>query len=120
MSRHVLTVPNWTPPRLNQVRGRHWSIEHRAKKQTAELLRLYAIYANIPPANCKRSAAIIVTLSSRQKQPDRDAYDKILLDALVRAGLLMDDSDRGLHGRLSVEFHAGGGKQTLIILEDIP
>jgi len=37
-----------------------------------------------------------ILLTPPMRQPDRDPLDKLLLDALVGAGLLLDDSERGL------------------------
>ena len=59
-----------------------------------------------------------IVLGPRCRQPDRDAFDKALLDALVRAGLLLDDGDRGLAGRVSVTFARGPRKATHIVLAD--
>jgi hypothetical protein len=52
--------------------------------------------------------------------PDRDAFDKVLLDALVRARLLLDDGERGLAGRLEVELVRGNARRTEVLLRDAP
>ena len=44
-------------------------------------------------------------------------FDKLLLDALVRSRMLIDDSARGVVGRVNVAF-ARGAKRTVIVLED--
>lgn len=117
--KHVVTIPDWLPPRLNQVRGRHWRAEYRAKKQAAEIVGAYAQQASVPRAKGRRRISLTITLGKGHRQPDRDAYDKVLLDALKRAGLILDDSDRGLEGRMEVEFSRGPTNRTEIFLEDI-
>ena len=115
---HVLVIPDWTPWRLNQVRGRHWSVEHRAKRETIEMLAMYAFLQKIPAAKGKRRVSVCVCLTGRMKQPDRDCYDKILLDSLKRSELILDDSDRGLYGRVEVTFERGPERCTTIRFED--
>lgn len=115
-----LVVPNWTPPRLNQAIGCHWRKLNRLKCETIGLLTVYAREQSVPAATCRRSVRLIVTLGPGQKTPDEDAYDKMLLDALTRAGLLIDDGKRGLKGRMAVEFKRGPQKQTEIVLTESP
>ena len=115
---YTLIIPDWTPWRLNQVRGRHWSVEHRAKQETIEMLAMYALIQKVPAAKGRRRISVCVTLAGRMKQPDRDAYDKVLLDSMKRSGLILDDSDRGLCGRIEVTFLRGPERSTTIYLED--
>lgn len=114
----TITIPDWLPPRLNQARGRHWHAEHKLKREAIEFVFFYARLCNVPPATGRRRVTLRVTLEPRRRQPDRDAYDKILLDALTRAGMLLDDSDRGLEGRMEVEFQRGAENKTEIVLEE--
>lgn len=119
MGRYVLKVDDWAPPTLNSVRGRHWSIEYQAKKHAAEMLAFTSWQQDVPRASVRRRVSLTVTLAGRMKQPDADAFDKILLDALVLCGLLLDDSHRGLAGRMKVKFRRGRPACTKIILEDV-
>lgn len=117
---HILAIPNYHPPRLNQVRGRHWFREHAAKRDLAALLKFEAHNQHVPPATGKRRVRLQITGWIRGgKLPDLDAYDKLLLDALVRARLLQDDDGQDLDGRLAVEL-CRGEKRTVITLEDVP
>ncbi len=106
-------------PRLNEVRGRKWYAEHAKKKQLANDFALLARIQNVPKATTRRSVSLAVTLGPRRKKPDADAYDKLLLDALVRCDLLLDDSARGLVGRVEVSFERGTKDETRITLEDV-
>ncbi len=107
------------PPRLNQVIGRKWFIVDRLKRDLTTALSLCARDQNIIPATLRRKVSLHVVLGPRRKQPDADAYDKLLLDALVRCGLLVDDSARGLVGRVEVSFERGTKDETRITLEDV-
>ncbi len=51
--------------------------------------------------------------------PDRDAFDKCLLDALTRCGLLLDDGEKGVEGRMAVELVRGPKATTVIVLTDV-
>jgi hypothetical protein len=121
-----IVIPNWHPRRLNEYRGRHWSAEHRAKNEAEAMVRAYGLLAahpwaeRVPPATGRRRVALTIVLSPRQRPADRDAYDKVVLDALVRCGLLLDDSPRGLDGRVAVRFLVGVKRETWIELEDVP
>ncbi len=116
---HTLVLPMLLP-RLNQVRGRHWSAEAKAKKDLVQWLRVCALEQSVPTAQGPRFVFVDVKLGPRRKKPDADAYDKILLDALVSAGLLLDDSDRGLIGRVGIAFERGPVSETRITLTDHP
>lgn len=118
MIAHTLTIPNWLPPRLNQVRGRHWYAEAKLKKEAIAFIVFYARLCGVPPARGRRRVSLRIVLGPRRRQPDRDAYDKMLLDALCRAGLLLDDSDRGLVGRVDIQFRRGPNCETTITIEE--
>jgi Holliday junction resolvase RusA-like endonuclease len=115
--RHVLEIPGWLPCRLNQLLG-HWSTRHRLKKIDRATVGLYARMARIPHAKGKRRVSLVLTLAPRQRAADPDAWWKSLLDALVQAGLLVDDNRQGCELG-SVTFRRGREKATTIILEDV-
>jgi hypothetical protein len=115
---HVLVFDGLLP-RLNEVRGRHWSKEANAKSRLKERLVLCALAQHIPQATGPRSVFLDVALGPNRKRPDADAYDKILLDALVTIGLLLDDSARGLVGRVGISFERGPASETRICLTDV-
>src|SRR5215475_8334617 len=107
MPSYTLRIPRWRPPLANAWRGRHWSVAHRLRKEASAMLATYARLQAIPPATGPRRASLEIVLAPRQRRPDRDAFDKLLLDAMVSTGLLLDDSDRGLSGRLEIAFRRG-------------
>lgn len=118
---HRLHIPRWRPPLANRWRGRHWSVAHKLRHETQETLAVYARLQRVPAASGPRKVALALALAPRQKQPDADAFDKLLLDALVGAGLLLDDSARGLAGRVEVSFSRCSLEDwgTILTLEDV-
>jgi hypothetical protein len=96
MNTYTLTIDNWHPARLNAWDGRHWAVRARLKRADREIIGLYARLAGIPPATGKRRVSLRLTLGPRQREPDPDAFFKSVLDALVHAGLLVDDDRHGV------------------------
>lgn len=116
---HTLTLDRFLPPLLNAVRGRHWRSEHRAKKDLAGVLAAEACAQGVPKATGRRRVSLSLTGWARGGVlPDLDAFDKVMLDSLVRARLLLDDGEHGLDGRMAVAL-ARGPRRTVIVLEDV-
>jgi Holliday junction resolvase RusA-like endonuclease len=84
-----ITIPNWHPATVNQLLG-HWSIAHRRKKADCNIIRCYT--QHLEKAEVKRLVRLTIILGKGQRTCDPDAYWKSLLDALVQAGQLVDDS----------------------------
>ena len=115
---YTITITHWHPARLNQWDGRHWSVRAGLKKADRVLVAWYAKACRVPEAICKRRVSLILTLASRQRSPDPDAFWKSSLDALTAAGLLVNDS--GLWCELgTVKFRRGQDRQTELVLEDL-
>ena len=115
---HVLTIDGGHPARLNQWDGRHWSVRARLKRRDRETVGLYARLAAIPPAAGRRRVSLRLTLAPRQRAGDPDSYWKSLLDALVHAGLLVDDNRQSVELG-EVTFERGSIRRTAIVLEDV-
>ncbi len=82
-------LPDYLPPSLNDLLG-HWARRNRLKKECREFVGIYGF--RVPKAAHKRTVTITLTRSGQQKERDADNIPKALLDALVQAGLLVDDS----------------------------
>ena len=92
--KHVLTIPHWNPALLNQLMKNRWE-ESRLKKADSEIVWAIARQERIPIAGGKRRVSIHITLPrKRGRKPDPDAFLKSALDALVKCGMLKDDSDK--------------------------
>lgn len=115
---HNIIIPSFHPARLNQWDGRHWSRRARLKRGDRELIAYYARVAAIPRAAGKRRVSLRLTLAPGQRGGDPDAYFKSVLDALVHAGLLVDDSKEWCE-IAPVIFERGKVRQTMIVLEDL-
>jgi hypothetical protein len=111
-----IVIPRWQPYRLNQSRGRHWSVEAKLKKIDRQLIAFYG--RGLPMAGCKRSVRLQITLGPKQRGGDPDGYWKGLLDNLVELGHLVDDS-RKWCVCLPVEFVRGESRSTTIELRDL-
>ena len=116
-----LFIPQWRPPLVNEWRGKHWSVAHKLRRATTDLLALYALTQGVPKATGRRRVSVEILLAPRMRRPDRDAFDKLFLDAMVAAGLLLDDGDRGLAGRVEVTFRRVPAAEwgTIITVEDL-
>lgn len=91
MTRYVLDIPRWHPAPLNQLLG-HWATANRRKKSDRLMVLAYARQAKFPQAERKRQVEMTITLKPKARACDPDAYYKSTLDALVHAGLLVNDS----------------------------
>lgn len=118
----TITIPNYTPPLLNKLLAMHWAKRGREKRICADLVKAYAVQAGVPPAKCRRHVEFYFTGWARKhgggNLPDSDALDKVMRDALVTAGLIVDDSDKWAEFEEPVIVR--GPKQTTIRLYDVP
>lgn len=114
---HELTISGWTPTRLNQLFG-HWRKAHQLKKLDRQMIVLAARLAGLPPATGKRRVDLLLTLGPRQRPGDPDGLWKSLLDGLVAAGCLIDDSARWVELG-AVEFERNTASASTIFLTDV-
>lgn len=115
---HQIIIPSWRPMRLNETIGRHFHVIGRRKKQDRAIVSAYCLKMRIPNAPCKRRVSLEITLAGRQQEADIDAYQKSVLDALVHANMLVNDTDKWAEWG-GVEYLRGKAGQTVIILEDL-
>jgi hypothetical protein len=116
---HRLVIERWLPCRLNQLVGCHWGTRSKRKRFDREVIAVEALVQRIPKASGKRRVSLVLTLAPRQRAGDPDGYWKSTLDALVCAGLLVDDS-RQWCALGAVRFERGNSRRTAIVLEDVP
>jgi hypothetical protein len=119
MGRYAIEIPRWSPHRDNQLVGRSGWVVSRRKRADYDMVATYAAIAGVPRAKGPRSVRWIVTRANNGGKPDPTAFDKSLLDALVRCGMLVGDR-QGDYVKLEPEFIRGKEAATLIILEDLP
>ena len=114
---HTIDIPSWNPVPINKWRGRHWGVRHKLQRGQAAIIGVYALQQGVPKATGRRKVRL--TVYKPGKAPDADAYDKSLLDALVTCGLLVDDSQEWIEGRMEVVVIKSKQRRTLIRLEDV-
>ena len=120
MSRYVLAIDRWHPVLVNKLIKSHWRTAGRLKLVDKNIVGVYCQRNRIPLAQGPREVSLVVVFPSSRKGrlPDPDAYWKSLLDALVHARMLIDDS-RAYVRTGSVEFERASERSTRIILEDL-
>lgn len=114
----VLVIDGWHPSRLNQLMGCHWGKSARLKKSDRDIVWASAMLAKTPKATGRRRVDLVIDVARGQRRPDRDAWWKSTLDALVGAGLLVDDSPSWcVPGR--VDYRRRDRIRTAIVLTDL-
>lgn len=63
------------------------------KDTDADMVAVYCRISEVPQATGKRRVQLKIVLVGRQQKTDPLAYAKSLLDALVKCGQLVDDTD---------------------------
>lgn len=111
-----LEIDGWRPERLNII-IRHWIKSKQAKDEAIKMFSLAAQIAGCPAATGKR--ALHLRLEGFRIKPDADAFDKVVLDALKRAGLITDDNERGLLGRMGFEAVLGKERRTVLLIGEV-
>lgn len=116
---HKIEIPKWHPWPVNKLLHCHWAKAARRKREDAEIVWGYSWH--LKTATCKRRVHLTIRLRPRRRACDPDAYWKSLLDALVRVGMLVDDSRRWCETP-PPKFERGTESDwgTVIELEDIP
>jgi hypothetical protein len=112
-----LVIPAWRPATVNEL---FKSVRARIglKKRDRAFITTYARVQGVPPAVYPRRVSLAITLPAKGRPTDPDALWKSLLDALVQAGLLVDD-DSGHCVLGPVTFTRGPALETAILLEDL-
>ncbi len=88
------TIPDWRPVSLNCLLRLHWASRNRLVKAEKKLVGMYFLQSGLPKATSKRRVEITVVYARKAggKVQDSDNSLKNLLDSLVLAGALVDDS----------------------------
>lgn len=115
---YIISIPHWRPATVNELLG-HWTKGHRLKKRDRYLVWGIARQERIPVATGKRMVKTHVTYKPGGEF-DPDNIMKSLLDALVQAGMLKDDSDNWCDWtKPTLEKGSSQVWGTRIILEDM-
>ncbi len=119
MPTYTIIIPDFTPCLLNKLLGSNRFKAARLKRDDAQMIGFYALKANVPRATGKRRVEIEVTVAGPGRTIDPDGVLKSLLDALVTAGMLVDDSSKWCEWETPIILR-GTARETKLILEDLP
>lgn len=115
----MLSLP-MLPASMNQRERQSFWIRKRELDEITRTIGLLAFEQKIPPALGRRSVQVTIHKSKRSRVKDdpanRDSRAKAILDAMVRTGLLVDDSDQWLDWGGVIEGEKRSDKQTVITL----
>ena len=87
-------IPQWHPTPLNKLMSAHWSKRAKMKRDDFEIIWLNTL--GLGGQMVKKELNLTIFLGKGQRKCDPDAYFKSLLDGLVKAKLIVDDSDKWL------------------------
>lgn len=100
------------PPSINKYTG--YRSGYRKRRDIVELAWVIkASMVDVPPAKGRRAVRATITFPTNRRR-DRSNYCKVLDDAMVEAGLLVDDSPEWYDAELPILRHEAGVSSTLL------
>lgn len=93
MAEYCIKIPNYHPTRLNALLAMNYHAANNRKKGDTQMIAAYAMQAKIPKAKGKRKVEITIEIT-KGREPDPDAYFKVVHDALKQTGYIIDDSSK--------------------------
>lgn len=118
MPRQQLTFTGWQPCKLNTLINLHWAERGRRKVADYQVVATTAFQQGLTRANGKRRVSLIIRHRKGVKPVDPDSYWKVIADALVKCGLLKDDSGEWMESG-SVSYEVAKEKGLVVVLEDL-
>lgn len=119
MARYVLTIDKWHPATINQLME-SVGAKIRLKKIDRHFVMTYCALHRFPPALGKRRVELTIIHGEHDpgRPADPDARWKSLLDALVWAKMLVDDSEEWCEHKF-IGNERGEVKSTRVELIDV-
>lgn len=118
MAVYNITIPKWHPTTVNRLLNCHWAVAGKRKSIDRKMICYECKRHRVPRTEGRRRVSLIIHLDPGQRGADVDAYWKSILDALVHAGAICNDSHRW--SELGLVRFMRDGMGTTITLEDIP
>lgn len=117
---HAIFIPGFFPTPLNKLLSSHWSFASKLKLEDREKVAIACKLYGTPPAECKRRIDVTYIMPPGKRAIDPDGTYKSLLDALVHAGALKNDSHVWAEPRTPrVARGPVEAAGTLVLLEDL-
>ncbi len=114
---YILEIPGYLPLSLNRLM-RSRKLRMSEPKRAADHFTLAALVFRVPKATGKRRVSLVFTVQKGKPKPDPDNLVKVVLDGLVKAGVLVDDSDEWCQlGGIRMEV--GKHPKTMAIVEEM-
>lgn len=117
MAEYYIKIPNFHPTRLNALLAMNYHAANNRKIGDMQMIAAYAMQAKIPKAKGKRKVEITIEIT-KGREPDPDAYFKVVHDALKQTGYIIDDSSKYIDF-VPTKFVRTKHKATVIRLTDI-
>jgi hypothetical protein len=112
----TIQIGNWRPTLVNELLC-HPHKAARLKRSDADLIAGACLQTGVPKAIGPRRVRLTIAQPGGRR-PDPDGVWKSLLDGLVQARMLIDDSAQ--HCTCVPPVFRKGPKETIVELEDIP
>ena len=113
----TLFIPTWHPATTNQLLDNRWKAA-RLKRSDREMVTWYCRITKMPYATGIRRVNLTIVLKPGQRAADPDAYWKSSLDALVHAGMLVDDNRQHVE-LMPARFERSTEWGTRVVFEDL-
>lgn len=116
----IIQIPGYLPPSDNELK-RHWGVRQKIKSSDKATIAAAVMVHGTMPASTKRKVSLYIVLPAGKRRSDKTNNWKIILDSLVAAGALVDDSPNWFEpGYVSYARDAfGDWFGTFIVLEDM-
>ena len=122
----AIYVPGWMPRSLNPSQGHHWAVKAKYKKADRTAIADAVLFGGTRRhGNRRRRVSMTIILPPGKRCPDDDNLWKGVLDGLVHAGVLFNDSPTWVQrGKITYArgiVHPGDADPlaTFIIVEDL-
>ncbi|MDT8901149.1 hypothetical protein [Anaeroselena agilis] len=117
MDKAVIIVPG-IPPSINRWSRLHWTKQRIIKNEWRIIVWVSAYMAKATKLRLERARVRITYYFATHRRRDKDNYaPKMLMDGLVKAGVLVDDNQDRLD--LDWGFAQGSPERTEIVIEEI-
>lgn len=100
--KQILIIPNFRIRSLWEISTKNVFKNNRIKKADMEVIAYYS--KDLIKADCKRRVTIRCTIPKGARRLDDDNCWKIMLDALVKCGMLVNDSPKWVQRNGEVEW----------------